>query len=130
MTVKIYMHIGARLPDSRQGDTDEFEPIVSINMGKVEGGELLSLANTPQGQFVRLYGRNGTEIRTNQYNNPLIGVAASAVLNAVKADISTRQGLVSNPRYRLALAALEMLERPLPAAEVVFEAYSSARLRQ
>jgi len=130
-TVKIRMHIGTRRPNSHNNETEEFEPLVSIEMGKVDGGELLSLANTPPGQIhVRLYDRNAKEIRTNQYNNPLIAADAGAVLRAIKADMSGRQELESNPRYRLASATLEMLTRFLPDAEVVFEAYLAMRPRQ
>jgi len=133
MTIKIYMHIGERRPNSHHNDTDEFEPLVSIDMGKVEGGDLLQLTNTPSGQKVRLYDRGAakdrpTEIQTNMYGVPLVAVDAGTVFSTIKADISKRHELGSNLHYRLAMINLDTLAKTQPAAEVVFESYADMRM--
>jgi len=122
-TVKIRIHIGTRKPNSNNGQTEEFEPLATIDLGKVEGGDLLQLANSPHGHKVRLYERKAEEINTNQYGIPLVAVDAGTVFSTIKADISKRHELGSNLHYRLAMVNLDTLAKTQPAAEVVFESY-------
>jgi hypothetical protein len=128
MIGKVRMHIGVRNTQYRRSDgTDEFDPIVSIEMGAITGGDLLQIANGRTERRVRLYDRDAKEFQTDKNLNPLITFYAKDVANTIKADMSKRPDVYKGYSYDVALAALETLAKSLPNLEVVFERYTFAR---
>jgi hypothetical protein len=128
MQTQTRMYIGLRNMEVRQNGTDEFQSIVSIEMGVIEGGKTLQLINSPSGQPVRLYDRNAKEFKTNQSGGPLIAIDATMVQVAIEADLEQPNPLTAIP-YQLAQANLQILEDKCSGAiEVVFETYLSLRL--
>jgi hypothetical protein len=128
MQTQTRMYIGLRNMEIRQNGTDEFQSIVSIEMGVIEGGKTLQLINSPSGQPVRLYDRNAKEFKTNQSGGPLIAIDATMVQVAIEADLEQPNPLTAIP-YQLAQANLQILEDKCSGAiEVVFETYLSLRL--
>jgi len=127
MTGKARMHIGVRNAKLHKDDgTDEFEVIVSIEMDKIIGGELLQMANGRSERLVRLYDRDANEFKTDKISNePLTAINAGIVIDAIKADMADRPDVYKGYRYELALSALELLTSSLQSVEVVFDRYTA-----
>lgn len=128
MQAQTRMYIGSRNRMSRRGETEEFHPIVTIEMGVIREGQTLSLVHTREGFPVRLYDRTAKEFKTNQSGRPLVALDATIVQAAVEADLEKPDPLTTIS-YHLALASLKILEeKSLGSIEVVFESYLSMRV--
>src|SRR6266511_498091 len=125
MTGKVRMYIGVRNDKFHRDDgTDEFEPIVTIEMDKIIGGKLLQMANGGSKRLVRLYAPHAGEIKIDGNRNSLTTVDARDVIDSIKADMAERPDQYKGYRYDLALSALELLAKSLPSVEVVFDRYT------
>jgi|SRR5215510_11635404 len=128
MHLQTRMYIGLRNSQLRHDGTDEFQAIVSLEMGVIEGGQTFQLANSASGQPVRLYDRNAKEFKTTQSGRPLIAIDATMVQAAIEADLQQPNPLTA-VSYLVALANLNILEDKLTAPiEVVFESYLAMRV--
>jgi hypothetical protein len=123
------MYIGTRKTALRQHDDScPFDVFAMIDLGKIDGGGLLDLANGRSTHTVRLHERNATEFNADMYGRPLTAFDARIVLSAIKADMLDRDERGARYQYQLALAALEILLAYQPSTEVVLEAYTSGNL--
>jgi hypothetical protein len=128
MQAQTRMYIGLRNPQLRHDGTDEFQSIVSIEMGVIEEGQTSQLLGSSLGQPVRLYDRNAKVFKTNQNGRPLIALDATLVQAAIEADLQNPNPLTAII-YHLALANLNILEDKLSGPiEVVFESYLPLRI--
>jgi hypothetical protein len=89
----------------------------------------LQLANGRGEHLVRFYDRRANEFQ-NDMLGPMTAIDAGTVLDAIKADMADRPDVHNGYHYQLALTTLEMLARPVPALEVVFDQYMSMRVGQ
>jgi hypothetical protein len=123
------MYIGVRRTDIPRGHdgTEEFEPITTIEMGAVTGGDLLQMANGRTERRVRMFDSNAKEFQTDKLGDPLSAISARDVIDTIKADMSKRPDVYKGYQYDVALAALETLAKSLQNLEVVFDRYIHAR---